>query len=149
MDRKISYGRKLSTDMQRKLSAISNCSDVSNLSLKLGMDPVDFRVTVQNILELDVDDGWEAGNSEDESGMSCYGDEDIKAGPGSRKNSEVVTIQPDQRKSSTGSTASTDSLDEAEHFEPVNIDVSSLKSVLNRYDKHRKISMSKLNQPKK
>ena len=42
--------RKLSSDMQRKLSAISNCSDVSNLSVILGMDPNDFKSTIQNIL---------------------------------------------------------------------------------------------------
>ena len=39
------------------------------------------------------------------------------------------------------SQVSTDSLDEAESFEPVDIDVDSLKTVLTRY---RKISMSKL-----
>jgi hypothetical protein len=50
MSRKISTGRKLSTDMHRKLSAISNCSDISNLSFKLGMDPDDFKSTIQNIL---------------------------------------------------------------------------------------------------
>ena len=50
MERKISQNRKLSTDMQRKLSAISNCSDVSNLSVMLGMDPNDFKSTIQNIL---------------------------------------------------------------------------------------------------
>ena len=48
-ERKIS-ARKLSTDMQRKLSAISNCSDVSNLSVMLGMEPNDFKSTIQNIL---------------------------------------------------------------------------------------------------
>lgn len=50
--RKIS-NRKLSTDLHRKLSAISTCSnvsDVSNLSFKLGMDPDDFKSTVQSIL---------------------------------------------------------------------------------------------------
>ncbi len=52
MNRKISAGRKLSVDMHRKLSAISNCSDISNLSFKLGMDPDDFKSTVQNILGL-------------------------------------------------------------------------------------------------
>ena len=50
MSRKVSMGRKLSTDMHRKLSAISNCSDISNLSFKLGMDPDDFKSTIQNIL---------------------------------------------------------------------------------------------------
>ena len=43
---------------------------------------------------------------------------------------------------------STDSLDSAEEFVPVHIDVNSVKSVLNLYQKHRKISMSKI-QPKK
>ena len=53
-ERKIS-ARKLSTDMQRKLSAISNCSDVSNLSVMLGMEPNDFKSTIQNILGENVD----------------------------------------------------------------------------------------------
>ena len=50
MDRKISSSRKLSMDMHRKLSAISTCSDVSNLSYKLGMEPDDFKCTIKNIL---------------------------------------------------------------------------------------------------
>merc|ERR1711953_445958 len=63
-ERKIS-ARKLSMDMQRKLSAISNCSDVSNLSVMLGMEPNDFKSTIQNILELDLGEDWP--ESEDES----------------------------------------------------------------------------------
>ncbi len=47
-DRKTS--RKLSVDVHRKLSAISNCSDVSNISFKLGMDPGEFKSTISNIL---------------------------------------------------------------------------------------------------
>ncbi len=50
MDRKVSVGRKLSSDMHRKLSQISNCSDISNISFKLGLDPDDFKSTIQNIL---------------------------------------------------------------------------------------------------
>ena len=41
---------------------------------------------------------------------------------------------------------STDSLDEVEDFAPVDIDLDSLKQVLNKYEKHRKISMTKLQQ---
>ena len=41
---------------------------------------------------------------------------------------------------------STDSLDEDEDFAPVDIDLDSLKHVLNKYEKHRKISMTKLQQ---
>ena len=61
MSRKVSMGRKLSTDMHRKLSAISNCSDISNLSFKLGMDPDDFKSTIQNILGMPMsflNDDW-------------------------------------------------------------------------------------------
>merc|ERR1712109_7721 len=72
MERKIS-GRKLSSDMQRKLSAISNCSDVSNLSVVLGMDPNDFKSTIQNILELDIGEDWV--DSEDESELGDYATE--------------------------------------------------------------------------
>merc|ERR1712241_208817 len=142
-ERKIS-ARKLSMDMQRKLSAISNCSDVSNLSVMLGMEPNDFKSTIQNILELDLGEDWP--ESEDESEEIC-GSESVPADiinkvvSAERKNSQTVRIVPDQRKSSTGSNVSTDSLDEAESFQPVDIDVDSLKTVLTRY---RKISMSKL-----
>merc|ERR1712062_455269 len=135
---------KMSVDMQRKLSAISNCSDVSNLSVMLGMEPNDFKSTIQNILELDLGEDWP--ESEDESEEIC-GSESVPADiinkvvSAERKNSQTVRIVPDQRKSSTGSNVSTDSLDEAESFQPVDIDVDSLKTVLTRY---RKISMSKL-----
>ena len=115
-------------------------------------------------LELDLGEDWP--ESEDESESIC-GSESLPAEiinqvvAAERKNSQTVRIVPDQRKSSTGSNVmialieikdhqscpplfsqvSTDSLDEAESFEPVDIDVDSLKTVLTRY---RKISMSKL-----
>merc|ERR1711993_905 len=98
-ERKIS-ARKLSMDMQRKLSAISNCSDVSNLSVMLGMDPNDFKSTIQNILELDLGEDWP--ESEDESDLTEYATEQNPIQI-ERKKSEVVRIIPDQRKSSTGS----------------------------------------------
>merc|ERR1739848_340161 len=144
MERKIS-SRKLSPDMQRKLSAISNCSDVSNLSVVLGMDPNDFKSTIQNILELDIGDDWV--DSEDESELGDYATENLPAeivNKAERKQGQSVRIVPDQRKSSTGSQTSTDSLDDAEVFKPVEIDIDSLKGVLHKYEKHRKISMSKL-----
>ena len=39
---------------------------------------------------------------------------------------------------------STDSLDDVEDFCPVDINLDSLKHVLTKYEKHRKISMTKL-----
>lgn len=147
MDRKVSSTRKLSTDMHRKLSAISTCSDVSNLSFKLGMEPDDFKSTIQSIIDLDVGEAW-TFDSDDE--LSCYGD-DLNVLPGINDgqlegSEDIVTLHVD-RKSSTGSQVSTDSLDSAEDFVPVQIDVNSVKSVLNLYQKHRKISMSRI-QPK-
>jgi len=44
--------------------------------------------------------------------------------------------------------ASEDSLDLAEDFEPIEIDVGSLKTVLKKYNRHKKISMSKIQQEK-
>merc|ERR1712045_350111 len=100
----------------------------------LGMDPNDFKSTIQNILELDIGEDWPE---------SEYASEQIPVQI-ERKNSEVVQITPDQRKSSTGSQTSTDSLDDVEDFCPVDINLDSLKHVLNKYEKHRKISMTKL-----
>ena len=42
--------RKLSVDAHRKLSAISNCSDVSGISVRLGMDAGEFKSTISDIL---------------------------------------------------------------------------------------------------
>jgi len=109
------------------------------------MDPNDFKSTIQNILELDIGEDWV--DSEDESELGDYATEKLPAeivNKAERKQSQTIRIVPDQRKSSTGSQTSTDSLDEAEVFTPVEIDVDSLKGVLHRYEKHRKISMSKL-----
>ena len=50
MDRERKTSRKLSTDFHRKLSAISTCSNVSDISVRLGMEPGDFKNTIQNIL---------------------------------------------------------------------------------------------------
>jgi len=159
MDRKLSIQtptvRKLSNDVHRKLSAISNCSDISNLSVKLGMDPGDFKSTIQSILDLDQIDGWSVGgcgSSDEDDDMACYGEETAPKSTAlmtpptkkmhQRKPSEVVTISVDNRKSSTGSQSSTaDSLDGADDFVPVTIDVETLKQVIGRYKKHsRKLS---------
>ena len=122
--------------------------------------------------DLDIGESWP--ESEDESDLAEYASEEIPAIAVAnrlpeRKLSQTVRIVPDQRKSSTGSQVrliyiiknyrggnllypmfalqvSTDSLDAAETFEPVDIDIDSLKNVLTRYEKHRKISVSRLNQ---
>lgn len=90
--------------------------------------------------DLDVGDAWELDSDDGE--LSCYGDEPGQAEL-DRDAGETVTVKVD-RKTSTGSTVSTDSLDDAEAFEPVQIDLPSVKSALNMYDRHKKISMSRI-----
>lgn len=132
--------RKLSSDMHRKLSAISNCSEISNISYKLGMDPGDFKSTIDNILELDVGEAWNL-DSDDECGMSCYGDE----GEAER---EIATVHVEKRKTSTGSNCSADSIDAAcDDFEPVKVDLSAVKGAIAMYEKHKKISVSRVKPP--
>eukprot|EP00096_Caligus_rogercresseyi_P016846 TRINITY_DN98_c0_g1_i1.p1 TRINITY_DN98_c0_g1~~TRINITY_DN98_c0_g1_i1.p1 ORF type:complete len:165 (-),score=40.47 TRINITY_DN98_c0_g1_i1:85-579(-) len=143
--RKVS-NRKLSTDMHRKLSAISNCSDVSDISTKLGMDPGEFKKTVRNILDFDI--GGESWSDEDDLSLS-YDKEDDDTyqeisfnvpAPPRRKISQVL-VRPEPKISQV----SVDSLNTAEDFSPVDIDLQALKNVLDLYNHHkRKISLSKL-----
>jgi len=103
------------------------------------MDPNDFKDTIKNILDLDIDDKWDV-ESDEECSLSCYGGEDVP--------NDYVTVYVEQRKSSTGSQVSqvsNDSLNQAEAFQPVEIDMTTVKTALNMYQKHnRKISMSKV-----
>ncbi len=129
--------------MHRKLSAISNCSDISNISLKLGMEPGDFKSTIDSILELDVGEAWQL---ESEDGLSCYGDDhDALADFGEEDVTFTVRVN---RKTSTGSQTSTDSIDAAsDDFEPVKVELGAVKSAIALYEKHKKISMSKVKPP--
>ncbi|XP_071746296.1 uncharacterized protein [Lepeophtheirus salmonis] len=150
--RKVS-NRKLSSDMHRKLSAISNCSDVSDISQKLGMAPSEFKKTVKNILDFDI--GGESWSDEDDTSFAYEEEDDAPykeitfnvPAPPRRKISQVLT-RPEPKKS-THSQISVDSLDTAEDFSPVDIDIDALKNVLDLYNHHqRKISLSKvINQP--
>ena len=68
----IMSGRKLSTDVSRKLSAISTAPDVSVISDKLGMEQGTLKTIVKDILEMDSRNKWEV-TSEDE--LSDYDEE--------------------------------------------------------------------------
>ena len=68
----IMSGRKLSTDVSRKLSAISTAPDVSVISDKLGMEQGTLKTIVNDILDMDSRNKWEV-TSEDE--MSDYDEE--------------------------------------------------------------------------
>ena len=93
---------------------------------------------------MDVGEGWDL---ESEDGMSCYGEESIRAELDDDDDvpNEFITVNV-ERKSSTGSQASADSLDAAEEFEPVQVDLASIRTALTMYQRHnkKKISMSKI-----
>ena len=83
---------------------------------------------------------------ESEDGMSCYGEDSIRAElDDDDVPNEFITVNV-ERKSSTGSQASADSLDAAEEFEPVQVDLASIRTALTMYQRHhkKKISMSKI-----
>merc|ERR1711862_569816 len=124
----IMNNRKLSVDFSRKLSAISSASDVSCISGRFGMEQGQLKNIVQDILEMDKKDDWEDDDN------SIWQDMDNE------------TVHIDERKASTNSTsseASIDSLNAAEAFRPVEINLGEVKTVLKMYKKH-KISVTSI-----
>jgi len=98
---------------------------------------------VQDILEMDNKDEWEIGSEDD---LSEYGDDWDDNDLSIWEELQNETVQIDERKSSTGSTsseASIDSLNSAEAFRPVEINLGEVKTVLKMYRKH-KISVTSI-----
>merc|ERR1711997_936061 len=86
----IMSGRKLSTDVSRKLSAISTAPDVSAISDKLGMEQGTLKIIVKDILDTDSQNKWEVDSEEE---LSDYDDE------GWETNEEIYDIvRLEQRK---------------------------------------------------
>merc|ERR1712012_1112204 len=138
----ILVNRKLSTDFARKLSAISVASDVSLISERFGMEQGELRSIVQDILDMNINDDFDVGS---EDGMSEYGDterlgDDDGISIWQELQNETIRLE---RKSSSSSEASTDSLDSAEDFKPVEINLGEIKEMLSMYKK-RRISTSAL-----
>jgi len=132
-ERKVSQ-RKLSTDFVRKLSCISTASDVSCISARLGMEQDQLRSIMQDIIELDLNNDWEVDS---EDGMSEYGEDTHWEDGSSGQELKNCVVTLDSRKSSSSSQASSDSLDGAEDFNPVQINLGEVQSVLAMYRKHR------------
>jgi len=131
--------RKLSTDFMRKLSAISVASDVSEISERFGMEQTELKTIVQDILELDLNNDWEIGS---EDGLSEYGEEERsdEVSLWQELRDETIRLNVDTRKISNTSTisqSSVDSLDSAEDFSPVEINLHEVKSILARYQKRK------------
>merc|ERR1712141_659657 len=128
--------RKLSVDFARKLSAISGASDVSLIADRFGLDQGELKNIVQDILEMNVNDDFDLGS---EDGMSEYGDTE-EPGLSIWQELQNETIRLDSRKSSSSSQASTDSLDSAEDFKPVEINLGEIREMLAMYINKRKVS---------
>merc|ERR1719309_1040295 len=99
------------------------------------MEQDQLRSIMQDIIELDLNNDWELGSEDD---MSEYGEdfgdsEDLSLWQ--ELQNETVTL--DQRKTSSSSEASTDSLDAAEEFVPVQINLAEMKTVLSMYQRHK------------
>merc|ERR1712024_216474 len=76
-----------------------------------------------------------------EDGMSEYGDtERAEEGVSIWQELQDETIRLESRKSSSSSQASTDSLDSAEDFTPVEINLGEIREMLSMYINKRKVS---------
>jgi len=112
----------------------------SCISGRFGMEQDQLRSIMQDIIELDLNDDWELGSDD---GMSEYGDDRGSEDLSLWQELQNETVTLDQRKTSSSSEASTDSLDSAEEFHPVQINLGEVKTVLSMYQKH-KVSVGSL-----
>merc|ERR1711997_241385 len=121
----IMSGRKLSTDVSRKLSAISTAPDVSAISDKLGMEQGTLKTIVKDILDMDSRNKWEV-TSEDEA--SDYEEE------GWETDEQIYEIGrlEQRKKDSTGSQASNNSTED-----PLDINMEEINAVINMYRRHQ------------
>merc|ERR1712025_294804 len=123
----IMSGRKLSTDVSRKLSAISTAPDVSAISDKLGMEQGTLKTIVNDILDMDSRNKWEV-TSEDEA--SDYDEEGWET---DEQIYEIVRLEQ-RKKDSTSSQTSTASTEE-----PLSLDINmeEINAVINLYRRHQ------------
>merc|ERR1712083_1288743 len=141
----ILVNRKLSTDFARKLSAISVASDISLISDRFGLDQGELKNIVHDILEMNLSDDFDLGS---EDGLSEYGDLE-EPGVSIWQELQDETVRLESRKSSSSSQASTDSLDSAEDFTPVEINLGEIKEMLSMYRSKRRVSTTALTGVKK
>merc|ERR1711953_479281 len=123
----IMSGRKLSTDVSRKLSAISTAPDVSAISDKLGMEQGTLKTIVNDILDMDSRNKWEV-TSEDEA--SDYDEEGWET---DEQIYEIVRLEQ-RKKDSTSSQTSTASTEEPL---PLDINMEEINAVINLYRRHQ------------
>merc|ERR1712141_644922 len=121
----IMSGRKLSEDVNRKLSAISTAPDVSAISDKLGMEQGTLKTIVKDILDMDSRSKWEVASEEE---LSDYDEEGWET---DEQIYEIVRLEQ-RKKDSTSSQTSTASTEE-----PVDINMEEINAVINLYRRHQ------------
>merc|ERR1711936_413640 len=121
----IMSGRKLSTDVSRKLSAISTAPDVSAISDKLGMEQGTLKTIVKDILDMDSRNKWEVDSEEE---LSDYEEEGWET---DEQIYEVVRLEQ-RKKDSTSSQTSTASTED-----PLDINMEEINAVINLYRRHQ------------
>merc|ERR1711953_650723 len=121
----IMSGRKLSTDVSRKLSAISTAPDVSAISDKLGMEQGTLKTIVKDILDMDSRNKWEVASEEE---LSDYDEEGWET---DEQIYEIVRLEQRKKDSTTSqtSTASTE--------DPLDINMEEINAVINLYRRHQ------------
>merc|ERR1711953_846646 len=121
----IMSGRKLSTDVSRKLSAISTAPDVSAISNKLGMEQGTLKTIVKDILDMDSRNKWEVASEEE---LSDYDEEGWET---DEQIYEIVRLEQRKKDSTTSqtSTASTE--------DPLDINMEEINAVINLYRRHQ------------
>merc|ERR1711953_120466 len=121
----IMSGRKLSTDVSRKLSAISTAPDVSAISDKLGMEQGTLKTIVKDILDMDSRNKWEVASEEE---LSDYDEEGWET---DEQIYEIVRLEQ-RKKDSTSSQTSTASTED-----PLDINMEEINAVINLYRRHQ------------
>merc|ERR1711953_1298422 len=111
-------------------------SDISLISDRFGLDQGELKNIVHDILEMNLSDDFDLGS---EDGMSEYGESE-EPGVSIWQELQDETVRLDSRKSSSSSQASTDSLDSAEDFKPVEINLGEIREMLSMYINKRKVS---------
>jgi len=131
----------------RRVSTLSNGSDVSQISSKIGFDADSFNATMQGILDFVLpEDDWDLESSS--SGSSDYGgeggdrifDEDAAfsaeyaaAMDKQLLSTDVLHTSVDAARKESVLSEASDTFSDVENFHPVKIDSSALESLLMSY----------------
>jgi len=129
----------------RKVSSMSNASDISQLSNQIGFDPESFGAAMKGILDFALpEDDWDLESNS--SGLSSYSEEEgdelqdkemseymNKMDQELRTTDAVRTSVDNPTRKESVLSEGGESFSEVENFEPVRIDSTALESLLASY----------------